>query len=319
MPPSQHTARHSSRVRLSPLKPYSGFSAAVRQTMAKNTYHPALHPGGAAIADGINTFPTPGASAAGGGLANAGATLQGLDTLRRMAGQMGQNGQNPAAGRVGALIRGNIDQFINGLGSADIVGASNPADATAALTRARQAYTTYSKANDLDETLAAARNRAEQAQIPNANLDPTLRNSVARLRDSRSNRTPDELAALNEAAKGSPTQKAVRIVGALLSGNAAHVAGGGLGFAAGGPVGAGLGALGSAAPSFAAKRAAAGLTESAISRLGNIIRSGGASPTTIPPMGPRVTPLAALLTGSGVSAFQPAQPYAPGLGATFAQ
>ena len=181
--------------------------------MADNAYHPALHPGGAAVIDGLSALPTPGASAAGAGPQNAGATLQGLDTLRRMAGQMGQNGQNPSAGRIGALVQGNIDQFINGLGPADIVGGSNPADSAAALARARQAYTTYSKANDLDETVAAARNRAEQAQIPNGNLDPTLRNAVARLRDSRTNWSPDELAALNEAAKGSPTQKAVRRVG----------------------------------------------------------------------------------------------------------
>jgi hypothetical protein len=64
--------------------------------------------GGAAVVDGINAFPTPGA-ATGVGLQNAGATLQGLDTLRRMAAQMGQNGQNPAAGRLGGLVQGNIE------------------------------------------------------------------------------------------------------------------------------------------------------------------------------------------------------------------
>ena len=117
--------------------------------MADNAYHPALHPGGAAVIDGLNALPTPGASAAGAGPQNAGATLQGLDTLRRTAGQMGQNGQY-LAGRIGALVQGNIDQFINGLGPAGIVGASNPADSAAALARARQTYTTYSKANDLD-------------------------------------------------------------------------------------------------------------------------------------------------------------------------
>jgi hypothetical protein len=78
-------------------------SAAVRQTMAEKAYHPALHPGGAAVIDGINAFPTPGAIAPGGPLPNAGSTLQGLDTLRRMPAQMGQNGQNPAAGRLGGL------------------------------------------------------------------------------------------------------------------------------------------------------------------------------------------------------------------------
>jgi hypothetical protein len=61
-------------------------------------------------------------------------------------------------------------------------------------------------------------------------------------------------------------------------------------------------------------------TANAVDRLGNIIRSGGASPITIAPMGPRATsPLAALLMGSGVNAAQPAQPYATGLGAAFAQ
>jgi hypothetical protein len=287
--------------------------------MADNAYHPALHPGGAAVVDGLNALPTPGAAATGG-LQNAGATLQGLDTLRRMAGQMGQNGQNPSAGRLGSLVQGNIDQFINGLGPADIVGASNPADAAASLARARQAYTTYSKASDLDGAVAGARNRAEQAQIPNANLDPQLRNAVAKVRDSRKDWSPDELAALDEAAKGTPTQRALRVVGQYLNSQGAHFAGGGLGFAAGGPVGAAIGSMVSSAPSAIAKGFASRLTNSAIDRAGNIVRSGGALPSTIAPMGPSATsPLAALLMGSGVSASQPAQPYALGLGAAFAQ
>jgi hypothetical protein len=38
---------------------------------------------------------------------------------------------------------------------------------------------------------------------------------MASLRDSRANWSPDELAALNDVAKGSPTQRALRVVGAL--------------------------------------------------------------------------------------------------------
>jgi len=58
----------------------------------------------------------------------------------------------------------------------------------------------------------------------------------------------------------------------------------------------------------------------AVDNPGNLIRLGGASPALSPAMGPSVTsPLAALLMGSGVNAAQPAQPYAPGLGAAFAQ
>jgi hypothetical protein len=69
------------------------------------------------------------------------------------------------------------------------------------------------------------------------------------------------------------------------------------------------------AGTLGARAAADRMTASAVDRLGNVIRSGGA-PITIAPMGPRAaSPLAALLMGSGVNA----QPYAPGLGAAFAQ
>jgi hypothetical protein len=297
-------------------------SAAVRQTMAENAYHPALHPGGAAIVDGINTFPTPGASTAGGGLQNAGATLQGLDTLRRMAGLMGQNGQNPAAGRMGALIRSNIDQFINGLGPADIVGASNPADATAALARARQAYTTYSKANDLDDAVANAQSKSEGRDAQPGSIGKLTGQAVAKLRAGRSDWTPDELAALSEAANGTATVRALALIGKLAPTSplmaGLQATGGGLGaFATGGatiPASAAFGA-----GTLGARAAANNMTASAVNNLGSIIRSGGSAPFTLPPMGPRVaSPLAALLTGSGVSALQPAQPY-PGLGAAFAQ
>ena len=58
------------------------------------------------------------------------------------------------------------------------------------------------------------------------------------------------------------------------------------------------------------------MTNSAIDRLGNIIRSGGSAPTTLAPMGAAsvASPLAALLMGGGINATQPAQPYPPGLG-----
>jgi hypothetical protein len=298
-------------------------SAAVRQTMADNAYHPALHPGGAAVVDGINAFPAPDASAAGGGLQNAGTTLQGLDTLRRMAAQMGQNGQNPAAGRLGGLVQGNIDRFVNDLTPADIVGASNPADATAALARARQAYTTYSKANDLDDAVANAQSKSEGRDAQPGSIGKLTGQAIAKLRAGRSDWTPDELSALSEVANGTPMVRALAMLGRLAPTSplmaSVHAAGGGLGALATGGVSVpasvaiGAGTLG-------ARAAANRMTANAVNNLGNIIRSGGGAPTTIAPMGPRVaSPLAALLMGSGVNAVQPAQPYAPGLGAVFAQ
>jgi hypothetical protein len=295
-------------------------SGAIKSTMAENAFDPALHPGGMAVVNRIDGFLAPGAPATGGGPQNAGTTLQGLDTLRRVAGLMGEGG--PSAGRLGGLVQGNVDQFVNGLTPGDIVGASNPADSAAALAKARQTWATYSKARDLDDAVAGARAKGDTAMFPGATVDAATRKAVASLRDSRANWSPDELGGLNEVAKGSPTQRALRMVGALAPNSPISAllhAGGLIGGIATGGLGT-AGSLGTMATGLAARTAANRLTNSAVANLSNIIRSGGASPAISPAMGPSVTsPLAALLTGSGVSAFQPAQPYAPGLGAVFAQ
>ena len=158
--------------------------------------------------------------------------------------------------------------------------------------------------------------------FPGATVDAATRKAVASLRDSRSNWSPDELAALNDVAKGAPSQRALRMVGALAPNSpitALLHAGGLVGGIATGGLGT-AGSLGTMATGLAARTVANRLTSSAVDRLSNIIRSGGASPTTIAPMGPSAaSPLAALLMGSGVNAVQPAQPYSPGLGAAFAQ
>ena len=295
-------------------------SGAIRTTLAENAFDPALHPGGMAVVNRIDAFPAPGASATGGPLQNAGSTLQGLDTLRRVAGLMGEGG--PSAGRLGGLVQGNVDQFVNGLTPADIVGASNPADSAAALAKARQTWATYSKARDLDDAVAGARAKGDTAMFPGATVDAATRKAVASLRDSRPNWSPDELGALNEVAKGSPTQRALRMVGALAPNSPISAllhAGGLIGGIATGGLGT-AGSLGTMATGLAARTAANRLTNSAVANLSNIIRSGGSAPATSPAMGPSVaSPLAALLTGSGVNAFQPAQPYAPGIGSAFAQ
>jgi hypothetical protein len=188
-------------------------SGAIKTTMAANAFDPALHPGGMAVVNRIAAFPQPGATANPGELANAGATLQGLDNLRRVAGLMGEGG--PSAGRLGGLVQGQIDQFVNGLSRNDIVGASDPVAAAASLNNARAAWQTYSKASDLDNAVAAARAKGDMALIPGSTVDAATRNAVAKLRDSRASWSQDELQALNEVAKGSPTQRALRVVGAL--------------------------------------------------------------------------------------------------------
>jgi hypothetical protein len=294
-------------------------SGAIKSTMAANAFDPALHPGGMAVVNRIAAFPQPGASANAGELPNAGATLQGLDNLRRVAGLMGEGG--PSAGRLGGLVQGQIDQFVNGLSPADIVGASDPAAAAASLNSARSAWQTYSKASDLDNAVAGARAKGDMALIPGSTVDAATRNAVAKLRDSRASWSPDELQALNEVAKGSPTQRALRVVGALAPNSpitALMHAGGLIGGLATGGVGT-AGSLGTMATGLAAKAAANRLTANAVDSLGNLIRSGGvAAPAVAPSVFPRVaSPLSAALVNS-LFPSDP-QPSPAGLGAAFAQ
>jgi hypothetical protein len=201
-----------------------------------------------------------------------------------MAAQMGQNGQNPAAVRLGGLVQGNIDRFVNGLTPADIVGASNPADATAALARARQAYTTYLKANDLDYAVANAQSKSEGRDAQPGSIGKLTGQAIAKLRAGRSDWTPDELSALSEVANGTPTVRALAMLGRLAPTSplmaSVHAAGGGLGAIATGGVSVpasvaiGAGTLG-------ARAAANRMTANAVNNLSSIVRSGGGAPITI--------------------------------------
>ena len=247
--------------------------------------------------------------------------MQGLDNLRRVAGLMGEGG--PSAGRLGGLVQGQIDQFVNGLSPADIVGATDPAAAAASLNSARSAWQTYSKASDLDNAVAGARAKGDMALIPGSTVDAATRNAVARLRDSRASWSPDELQALNEVAKGSPTQRALRVVGALAPNSpiTALMHAGGLigGLATGGVGTAGL---------YITRNDGDGASgqsrgEQAHGKRGRFAREFDplgwrCSPTAAPSVFPRVaSPLSAALVNS---LFGPdPQPLPIGLGAVFAQ
>ena len=138
--------------------------------------------------------------------------MQGLDNLRRVAGLMGEGG--PSAGRLGGLVQGQIDQFVNGLSPADIVGATDPAAAAASLNSARSAWQTYSKASDLDNAVAGARAKGDMALIPGSTVDAATRNAVARLRDSRASWSPDSSKRSTRSPKGR-RRSGLWVVGAL--------------------------------------------------------------------------------------------------------
>ena len=295
--------------------------AGIENTLAKNAYDPALQPKGAVIVNHIGGWAQPGATPVAGQPPFQGATLRDLDILRQKAANL-YDPLNDSSSRLGQLVKGHIDDFVNGLTPADTT-AGGPRAAAAALNNARSDWTTYSKSNDISEALANAQAKSELRDAQPGIIGKLTSQAIAKVRDSRSNWTSDELAALNEAANGTPTARALALIGRLAPTSplmaVAHAAGGGLGALATG--GAAIPASAAVAAGTLGARAVANrMTANAADRLGNIIRSGGSAPLTIAPMGPRVaSPLAALLMGGGINATQPAQPYPPGLGAAFAQ
>ena len=62
----------------------------------------------------------------------------------------------------------------------------HPADSAEALARARQAYSTYSKANDLDEAVANAKSKSEGRDAQPGSIGKLTGQAIAKLRAGRS-------------------------------------------------------------------------------------------------------------------------------------
>ena len=167
--------------------------------------------------------------------------LKNLHMLRMDANEVANSAAKPSTQRMGAIMVNKIDDFVKGLNSNDILGATDPTQASKDLMSGISNWARVSRAQMVTDAISKADGYASGPTngLRLAFLDLTKQPEFA-------NFTPIEQNAIRQVATGGvPTQKALSLLGRMgfsLGGGGAHnIAGGTIGAIAG--AGAGTAAL----------------------------------------------------------------------------
>lgn len=192
-------------------------------------------------------------------------TFKGLDTLRKVSSDaIGASAMNKADQRLGYAVQNHIDDFVNGLKPADIMGATDPTSTIADLAEARDAWSRASQAqliqNQIDKAGIKASANYSQSGVENA-LRQQFK-SLALNDKAMARLAPEVREAVKDVAKGSPMGNILRFVGKYAPhGPVATLAGMGVGSMMGGVGGAAEGGLASLAVPMAGEAARTGATK----------------------------------------------------------
>jgi hypothetical protein len=193
-------------------------------------------------------------------------TIQSLNAAKQALRAARQNFTNPNE-RIAAerLIRG-MEDFVENVDPRSVM--DGPATEAGRLTReARQNYAAGKRSERVTGVGESAELRANVANS-GQNLDNAIRSRVASVLEQPKKRqgfSREEIGALDETARGTPTRNATRYVGNLFGG------GGGLGAAVTGSLGAGAGALAGGAPGAVAGGLLAAMTGTGAKQIGNML------------------------------------------------
>ncbi len=247
----------------------------IQTALADFGYDPALQPGAATVLNRIND------------LAGQNVTLQGVDTLRKIASN-GYIPGNNANNKIVADIVNRIDDVVMNPAAGDVLGGDGAAGA-AALKEARSLWSRLAKSGAVERRMDRAAMNAGTSGS-GANVDNATRQQLkAMAQNPRETRgfTSDETDALMTAIMGTPTQNALRLIGkaaptGIVSGGIGAGAGAAIGNAVAGPGGAQFGAMAVPAVGFMAKNAADNMTAQNAQRLIDIIMAGGSQAAITP-------------------------------------
>ena len=179
---------------------------------------------------------------------NSNVSLENMEILRRI-GQAAGSSADASERRLASILVDNLDDFVEKAQPSQLIKGSS--EAVSALTDARELWKRAKKTEILDDLVASAELRAD-ANFSQSGMENALRRKLVTLADNPKKLrafTKEEQSAIKVAAKGGPIQNALRLVGKLAP--TGIVSGGGsvgLGYLAGGPIGAvGLPIVGGAA------------------------------------------------------------------------
>ena len=209
---------------------------------------------------------------------NSNVTLENMEILRRI-GQAAGSSADASERRLASIMVDNLDDFVETAQPSQLAKGSS--EAVSALTDARELWKRAKKTEILDDLVASAELRAD-ANFSQSGMENALRRKLVNLADNPKKLrafTKEEQNAIKVAAKGGPIQNALRLVGKLAP--TGIVSGGGsvgLGYLAGGPIGAvGLPIVGGAA-----RKGAEQLGLRNIEQLRNRLATGNAPIPQIP-------------------------------------
>jgi hypothetical protein len=165
-------------------------------------------------------------------------SLENMEILRRI-GQAAGSSADASERRLASILVDNLDDFVETAQPGQLAKGSS--EAVSALTDARELWKRAKKTEILDDLVASAELRAD-ANFSQSGMENALRRKLVTLADNPKKLrafTKEEQSAIKVAAKGGPIQNALRLVGKLAP--TGIVSGGGsvgLGYLAGGPIGA---------------------------------------------------------------------------------
>ena len=205
-------------------------------------------------------------------------SLDELEDMRRIVSDAAGS-PKPADRRIAMLMKERLDDFVDEPPQGAVV-SGNAKEGAAALAEARDANTRLRKSQLVDDLI-----RNAELSAPNfsgSGMENALRTEFRRIaKNPKQMRlfTQAERAAIEDVAKGGPITNAMRMVGkfaptGVVSGSLSTGAGAGLGFAAGGPIGSGVGAVMLPVVGAAARGGATALTSRAARRAGETMRAG---------------------------------------------
>jgi hypothetical protein len=219
-------------------------------------------------------------------------TAEGVDIIRKVALNVAKDG-NPSERAIAGDLIGRLDDMMSSLTPDDVVQGS-AGDAVQAFTKARDLWKTFRKSELIDNLLVKAEDQAMSTNS-GGNVQNVIRQKLRSILDNPKQVrlfSKEEQDAIRQIVRGTATQNTLRVIGRLApSSNAqlgpllAQMGGmGGGGYAVGGLPGAAIG-VGVPLAGSAAKAGATALTQGAVNRLSEMVRSGAIPqvPVSAPP------------------------------------
>ena len=230
----------------------------LNSTVKGEGFNSRIHPKVAAALDEFNQ------------VAGTNQPISNIDTLRKVA-RSAASSMEPDEARLGSIMVGKIDDFVDNLDSKSLIGG-NADEVGAKFKDARQLWQRARKADDIDLIFERAKNQASGFENGLRTQFRSLLNNKKRIRGY----TPEEVAAMQQVVRGGGIENTAKAIGkfGFSEGQASSMLLGSLGVAGGAAMGGGAGAVAVPLIGQVSKNLAQKLTRNNAELVSQLVRSG---------------------------------------------